>query len=103
MTIIILNKVVMHAFFYSFTAALAPNNETSVLMAINFNDTTQPASFELCTDERKYSVSITAPVGELLQPHTMNEKDFLKEQGKRINEDHRLLNTCLQECIYNFA
>ena len=51
-------------------------------MAINFNDTTQPASFELCTEEKKYNVSITAPVGELLQPHTMNEKDFIKEQGR---------------------
>ena len=50
-------------------------------MAINFNDTTQPAGFELCTEERKYNVSITAPVGELLQPYTMNEKDFIKEQG----------------------
>ena len=63
------------------SAALAPNNSTSVLMAINFNDTTQPAGFELCTEERKYNVSITAPVGELLQPYTMNEKDFIKEQG----------------------
>ena len=53
-----------------------------MLMAINFNDTTQPASFELCTEEKKYNVSITATVGELLQPHTMNEKDFIKEQGR---------------------
>ena len=71
---------VQHGVLY-ITAVLAPNNATTVLMAINFNDTTQPAGFELCTEERKYNVSITAPVGELLQPHTMNEKDFIKEQG----------------------
>ena len=41
----------MHAFFIP--TALA-SSETSVLMAINFNDTTQPASFELCTEVRKY-------------------------------------------------
>ena len=54
-------------------------------MAVNFNDTTQPAGFEICTEERKFNVSITAPVGELMQPYNIHEKEFIKEQGK-----HRL-------------
>ncbi|XP_053385509.1 AP-3 complex subunit beta-2-like isoform X2 [Mercenaria mercenaria] len=63
-------------------AALAPKNSTTVLMAINFNDTTQPAGFEICTEEKKFNVSISAPVGELLQPYNIHEKEFIKEQGK---------------------
>lgn len=78
-------------------AVLAPNNATTVLMAINFNDTTQPAGFELCTEERKYNVSITAPVGELLQPHTMNEKDFIKEQGKLSGMTENTCKVTLEE------
>ncbi|XP_052812976.1 AP-3 complex subunit beta-2-like [Mya arenaria] len=63
-------------------SALAPKNSTSVLMAVNFNDTTQPAGFEICTEDKKFNVSITAPVGELMQPYNIHEKEFLKEQGK---------------------
>ncbi|XP_052235649.1 AP-3 complex subunit beta-2-like [Dreissena polymorpha] len=63
-------------------AALATKNSTSVLMGVNFNDTTQPATFEVITEEKKYNVKITAPVGEILQPYNMHEKEFIKEQGK---------------------
>ena len=40
-------------------------------MAIDFNDTTQPAKFDICTQTKKFNVSITAPVGELLHPNTL--------------------------------
>ena len=50
-------------------------------MAIDFNDTTQPAKFDICTQTKKYSVSVSAPVGELLQPNTLTENDFLTSQG----------------------
>ncbi|XP_061173908.1 AP-3 complex subunit beta-2-like [Saccostrea echinata] len=63
-------------------ASLGTGASTSVLMAINFNDTTQPAKFEICTLEQTFNVSITAPVGELLQPHTMGLQDFTQQQGK---------------------
>lgn len=63
-------------------ASLGTGASTSVLMAINFNDTTQPAKFEICTLEQTFKVSITAPVGELLQPHTMGLQDFTQQQGK---------------------
>ena len=51
------------------------------MFSINFNDTTQPAKFDLCTQDQKYNVSITAPVGELLQPHTMSDGEFTTQQG----------------------
>lgn len=63
-------------------ASLGQGASTSVLLAINFNDTTQPAKFNICTQDTKFTVTITAPVGELLQPHTMSEAEFLQQQGK---------------------
>ncbi|OWF47522.1 AP-3 complex subunit beta-2-like isoform X3 [Mizuhopecten yessoensis] len=63
-------------------ASLGQGASTSVLLAINFNDTTQPAKFDICTQDTKFAASITAPVGELLLPHTMSESEFLQQQGK---------------------
>lgn len=63
-------------------ASLAPGATISVTAGINFNDTTQPANFNLCTQNNKFSVSIKAPVGELLQGFPMTEADFLEKQGK---------------------
>uniref|UniRef100_A0A2C9JVD6 AP-3 complex subunit beta n=1 Tax=Biomphalaria glabrata TaxID=6526 RepID=A0A2C9JVD6_BIOGL len=63
-------------------ASLGVGACTSVLMGINFNDTTQPASFQLVTEQKTYSLTISAPVGELLQPHTMGENDFKAQKAK---------------------
>lgn len=63
-------------------ANLGGGASITVLMAIDFNDTTQPAHFQICTHSKAFSVSITAPVGELLQPTTITENDFIKLQGK---------------------
>ena len=51
-------------------------------LTIDFNDTTQSAQFDLCTSSRKYPVTIAAPVGELLRPHTLNEKEFIALQSE---------------------
>ncbi|NXK88827.1 AP3B1 protein, partial [Formicarius rufipectus] len=60
---------------------LEPGGSTTVTMGIDFCDSTQTASFQLCTKDDHFSVSIQPPVGELLLPVTMSEKDFKKEQG----------------------
>ena len=57
--------------------ALASANSVTVIVGVDFNDTTQPAQFQLLCDNNKFSVSISAPVGELLQPNTLTENDFL--------------------------
>ncbi|XP_071166292.1 AP-3 complex subunit beta-2-like isoform X1 [Mytilus edulis] len=62
--------------------SLGEGATTTAVFSINFNDTTQPAKFDLCTTDQKFNVSITAPVGELLQPHTMSEGEFTSQQGK---------------------
>ncbi|KAM6105979.1 AP-3 complex subunit beta-1 isoform 1-T1 [Pterocles gutturalis] len=60
---------------------LEPARSITVSMGIDFCDSTQTASFQLCTKDDHFNVNIQPPVGELLFPVTMSEKDFKKEQG----------------------
>ncbi|XP_065511894.1 AP-3 complex subunit beta-1 [Caloenas nicobarica] len=60
---------------------LEPAGSITVSMGIDFCDSTQMASFQLCTKDDRFDVNIQPPVGELLLPVTMSEKDFKKEQG----------------------
>ncbi|KFO80846.1 AP-3 complex subunit beta-2 [Cuculus canorus] len=61
---------------------LAPGETASVVMGIDFCDSTQAANFQLCTHTRHFYVSIQPPVGELMAPVFMSENEFRKEQGK---------------------
>ncbi|XP_062455427.1 AP-3 complex subunit beta-1 isoform X2 [Rhea pennata] len=61
--------------------SLEPEESITVSMGIDFCDSIQTASFQLCTKDDHFSVNIQPPVGELLLPVTMSEKDFKKEQG----------------------
>ncbi|NXV56368.1 AP3B1 protein, partial [Molothrus ater] len=60
---------------------LEPGGSFTATMGIDFCDSTQTASFQLCTKDDHFNVNIQPPVGELLLPVTMSEKDFKKEQG----------------------
>ena len=62
--------------------AIQPNATSSVIMGIDFKDTTQAAQFSIATQEKKFPVKIVPPVGELPQPNTMTESDFCSLQGK---------------------
>uniref|UniRef100_A0A8C3TWM5 AP-3 complex subunit beta n=1 Tax=Catharus ustulatus TaxID=91951 RepID=A0A8C3TWM5_CATUS len=61
---------------------LAPGDTASVVMGIDFCDSTQAANFQLCTHTRQFYVSIQPPVGELMAPVFMSENEFKKEQGE---------------------
>jgi len=63
-------------------------------LTIDFNDTTQLAQFDLCTSSRKYPVTIAAPVGELLRPHTLNEKEFIALQSESL-----FCLSCVSACV----
>ena len=80
---------------------LAPSNNVTVILGIDFNDTTQSAQFEIVRDNKKFNVSISAPVGELVQPNTITENDFLSLQGKSVRRQSRNVsvpqNVCLAE------
>ncbi|XP_045112281.1 AP-3 complex subunit beta-2-like [Portunus trituberculatus] len=61
---------------------LAPGATLCGTLGIDFNDTTQPAAFDLVAGGRTFNLSITAPVGELLMPLAMTEADFNLNQSK---------------------
>ncbi|KAK8403584.1 hypothetical protein O3P69_000558 [Scylla paramamosain] len=61
---------------------LAPGATLCGTLGIDFNDTTQPAAFDLVAGGRTFNLSITAPVGELLMPLAMSEADFNLNQIK---------------------
>ncbi|XP_041082947.1 AP-3 complex subunit beta-2-like isoform X5 [Polyodon spathula] len=78
---------------------LAPGETVTVSMGIDFCDSTQAANFQLCTQTRKFYVSIQPPVGELMMPVFMSENEFKKEQGhlmgmNEINEKLTLGEKC---------
>lgn len=63
--------------------ALLPGNTTlNGTTGIDFNDTTQAAMFDLASGGRTFSISITAPIGELLQPLAMSGADFTHHESK---------------------
>ncbi|XP_069480806.1 AP-3 complex subunit beta-2 isoform X2 [Ambystoma mexicanum] len=62
--------------------SLACGESATVIMGIDFCDSTQAANFQLCTHTRQFYVSIQPPVGELMSPIFMSENEFKKEQGK---------------------
>uniref|UniRef100_A0A8D0H8P5 AP-3 complex subunit beta n=1 Tax=Sphenodon punctatus TaxID=8508 RepID=A0A8D0H8P5_SPHPU len=70
----------MHEF--SPIESLEPEGSITVSMGIDFCDSTQTASLKLCTKDNHFSVNIQPPVGELLLPVIMSERDFKKEKGK---------------------
>ncbi|XP_029910158.1 AP-3 complex subunit beta-2 isoform X3 [Myripristis murdjan] len=81
---------------------LPAGETTTVVMGIDFCDSTQAANFQLCTHTRKFFVSIQPPVGELMTPVFMTENEFKKEQGQlmgmnEITEKLTLSDKCQNE------
>ncbi|XP_044518646.1 AP-3 complex subunit beta-2 isoform X1 [Gracilinanus agilis] len=84
--------------------SLAPGDSITAIMGINFSDSTQAATFQLCTQTRQFYVSIQPPVGELMAPVFMSENEFKKEQAKltgmsEITEKLTLPDTCSEDHI----
>ncbi|XP_076039597.1 adaptor related protein complex 3 subunit ruby isoform X2 [Oratosquilla oratoria] len=63
-------------------ARLTPDSSLHGTIGIDFNDTTQAAIFDLSSGDHVHTISISAPIGELLQPLSMSESDFSLNQGK---------------------
>ncbi|KAK7081768.1 AP-3 complex subunit beta-2 [Halocaridina rubra] len=63
-------------------SVLNPGTTLHGTLGVDFNDTTQPAVFDLLAGGRTFNISINAPVGELITPVAMNENDFNLNQGK---------------------
>ncbi|XP_044519143.1 AP-3 complex subunit beta-1 isoform X2 [Gracilinanus agilis] len=71
----------MRMHMFSPIESLEPGGSITVAMGIDFCDSTQTAFFQLCTKDDCFNVNIQPPVGELLLPVAMSEKDFRREQG----------------------
>ncbi|XP_042861804.1 AP-3 complex subunit beta-1-like isoform X2 [Penaeus japonicus] len=69
---------------HEFAGIAVLNADTTLYgtLGVDFNDTTQPAVFDLVAGGRTFSISVTAPIGELLTPLAMSEADFNLNQGK---------------------
>lgn len=57
-------------------------------LGVDYKDSIQPLIMEVswltAGMERKSEVVLRVPIGELVQPLSMNEEDFVNEQGKHI-------------------
>lgn len=62
-------------------AELSSGQSYSVVLPIDFGDTTQTAHFELAVGDLKHNCSIQAPVGEQLQPLKMSPLMFAQIQS----------------------
>ncbi|XP_052400380.1 AP-3 complex subunit beta-2 isoform X3 [Carassius gibelio] len=80
---------------------LAVGDSVTVMMGIDFCDSTQAANFQLCTHTRKFFASIQPPVGELMTPAFLTENDFKKEQGKLMGMNEILEKLTLGEKCVN--
>lgn len=76
-------------------SVLAPNTTLCGTLGIDFNDTTQPATFDLVAGGRTFSLNINAPVGELLMPLAMSEADFNLNQVRGLgSKESEVDGTC---------
>lgn len=62
--------------------SLPAGQQQVVSIGIDFKDTMQPVTFELCTEVDTFSVTIKVPVGELVKPANLTENQFESEQGQ---------------------
>lgn len=66
---------------------LLPGSVTLGALGVDFKDSIQPLALEVswfsAGMERKSDVALRVPIGELVQPLSMSEEDFVSEQGKR--------------------
>lgn len=61
---------------------LAPNGRCTASIGIDYNESTQPAKFELKTKENSFSLAIKSPIGEMIQPVLLSEGEFTTAQSK---------------------
>ena len=70
---------------------LSSNVSVVASIGIDFNDKTQPAIFEISFDENSTptSLSISCPVGELIEQRFLNEQEFNQNLSKKEKTSRR--------------
>ncbi|KAG1662788.1 AP-3 complex subunit beta-1 [Nymphon striatum] len=62
--------------------SLASNSSMSVTIGINFNESMQPGIFDIKSESGKNTLTIKAPIGEIIQSVSINETSFITYQNK---------------------
>ncbi|XP_018578940.1 AP-3 complex subunit beta-2 [Anoplophora glabripennis] len=78
---------------------LPPNCSLPATLGIDFNDTTQPANFEIVSSIGNFNVCIKPKIGELLRPVKMPTNLFMEKQGKLRGMNEHV--TALPQCPTN--
>jgi len=71
-----------HLVLCACAALLSGQQTTSSVLGVNFCDSTQAVGLRLITREGEHAVSVSAPCGELLQPNTLTQNDFIALQSE---------------------
>lgn len=72
----------MSIYDFANIARLSPNGCLPASLGIDFNDTTQPANFEIVCSLGNFNVCIKPTIGELVRPVKMDIKTFQEKQKK---------------------
>ncbi|EFA11431.2 AP-3 complex subunit beta-2 [Tribolium castaneum] len=72
----------MSMYEFANIARLPPNGCLPASLGIDFNDTTQPANFEIVCSLGNFSVCIKPTIGELVRPVRMDTPTFQEKQSK---------------------
>jgi AP-3 complex subunit beta len=77
-------KLITGMAIYKFAAIemLAPKQTVTRILGVDFNDSTQPLSFEIKSNFGVCKVTLAPPVGELIRSVSMQEAHFKKERAK---------------------
>ncbi|XP_055539020.1 AP-3 complex subunit beta-1 [Wyeomyia smithii] len=91
--------------------SLNPKQSRTCILGLDFNDSTQPVNFEIISSSGSSSVTLKAPIGELIQSILISESLFVKERVKlkgmtesscsfQLNENLIFAKSLLQQRIY---
>ncbi|XP_065060461.1 AP-3 complex subunit beta-1-like [Rhopilema esculentum] len=69
----------------------------AVSIGIDFRDTTQPANFDICTNTRKFAVTVKPPVGELVQRNPISQDEFISEKAKLTGMTESCISTVVAD------
>ena len=70
-------------------------------LALNFNDTLQPAKFTICSSNGRFPCKIQSPVGEMISPYVLVESDFEAIKAK-LSGMHEVSDEC-ENSVKDFA
>ncbi|XP_044765824.1 AP-3 complex subunit beta-1 isoform X2 [Coccinella septempunctata] len=92
-------NVGMSIYDFASIPCIPPNCNLPATLGIDFNDSAQPANFEIVSSLGNFNVTVRPFIGELLRPVTMSQEIFLQEQSKikGMNEHNGVIENCVQD------